>query len=245
MTNVRLIVDSPARGSWNMSVDESLLTHANQSGTIALRFYQWQPATVSLGYFQSTDDRRSHTESDDCDMVRRATGGGAIVHDRELTYSLTIPSSDRWSAKNQEIYTQVHKALIRTLSKWDVDASLVAETKKLKKEPFLCFLRRASGDVVLDGNKICGSAQRRIDRSILQHGSILIGKSRHATQLPGINDLSASEMSLEELRSELTGELAAQFRFAFHDDQLSDQEAVLAKKIEEEKFANSSWTNKR
>jgi len=228
-----------------MSVDESILTHANESGTITLRFYQWRPATVSLGYFQSTLDRQTHVESANCDIVRRATGGGAIVHDRELTYSLTIPSSDRWSAKNQEIYTQVHKALIRTLSKWDVDASLVAETKKLKKEPFLCFLRRASGDVVLDGNKICGSAQRRIDRSILQHGSILIGKSPCASQLPGINDLGRQNLSVEALSSELTDELATQFRFTFHDDQMSDQETALAKKIEEEKFANSSWTNKR
>jgi len=86
----RLIVDRPAPGAWNMAVDEALLDAAVEQGVAALRFYQWSEPTLSLGYFQRHADRDSHAASHDCTLVRRQSGGGAILHDRELTYSLTL-----------------------------------------------------------------------------------------------------------------------------------------------------------
>ena len=81
---VRLIIDPPALGRMNMAIDEALLESASRGETI-LRFYSWSPATLSLGYFQAYDDRREHSASADLDVVRRSTGGGAIVHDQEIT----------------------------------------------------------------------------------------------------------------------------------------------------------------
>ena len=78
-----------------MAVDEALLLDAAENGIATLRFYEWSEPTLSLGYFQRYDDRYSHAASRDCAIVRRQTGGGAILHDRELTYSLTLPASHR------------------------------------------------------------------------------------------------------------------------------------------------------
>src|SRR5688572_3671775 len=94
MPHARLIIDPPARGAWNMAVDELLLEEACR-GARALRLYQWSEATLSLGYFQAAAERTEHTASRDCPLVRRASGGGAIVHHRELTYCLAMPVAER------------------------------------------------------------------------------------------------------------------------------------------------------
>ena len=91
MNTARLIIDPPAAGSWNMAVDEALLRSAGESRQLTLRVYQWEQPTLSLGYFQAHERPAEHAASQPCPVVRRATGGGAIVHDREITYSLTAP----------------------------------------------------------------------------------------------------------------------------------------------------------
>src|SRR6185295_18138238 len=88
---MRLLIDPPGGGAWNMAVDEALLETAATTGQATLRFYQWQEPTLSLGYFQSVADRQQHAASLDCPVVRRASGGGAILPDRELTYSVALP----------------------------------------------------------------------------------------------------------------------------------------------------------
>ena len=95
MRQIRLLHDPPAAGAWNMAVDEALLETAADSGVATLRFYQWNEPTLSLGYFQAATDRDQHPASRDCPLVRRASGGGAILHDRELTYSMamSLPSA--------------------------------------------------------------------------------------------------------------------------------------------------------
>src|SRR4051794_22517252 len=93
MIACRLIVDSPADGAWNMALDEALLIDAETSGVASLRFYSWREPTLSLGYFQRHTDRAGHAASAGCLLVRRASGGGAILHDRELTYSIALPQA--------------------------------------------------------------------------------------------------------------------------------------------------------
>ena len=94
--DARLILDEPSSGAWNMGVDEALREWAETAGGLGLRFYQWAPATLSLGYFQTHRSRALHAGSAQLPLVRRASGGGAIVHDRELTYSLVGPTGRSW-----------------------------------------------------------------------------------------------------------------------------------------------------
>lgn len=150
MATARLIWDPPASGAWNMAVDDALLQTAADGQPLTLRFYQWSAPTLSLGYFQRAVDRVRHAPSTGCVAVRRATGGGAILHDRELTYSLVIP----WHAMPRrpaiEWYQVAHQALIHTLDSLQVPAYLCPQTDATRERRFLCFQRRARGDVLMD-----------------------------------------------------------------------------------------------
>jgi lipoate-protein ligase A len=212
-----LLIDAPAAGSWNMAVDQALLESVSRSGEMVLRFYQWEQPTLSLGYFQSMEDRSLHEPSLSCPVVRRATGGGAILHDQELTYSLCVPSEDRWSKTHELLYWTIHGAIIECLADWGVEARTYQTDKtiatsgsvpgvgcskfeelpswsnspmQVEASSFLCFQRRSAGDIVLGNYKVCGSAQRRKFDSVLQHGSILFKRSNCAPELPGIEDLA-------------------------------------------------------
>ena len=133
METARLILDPAADGAWNMSVDQALLETANSTGLISLRFYTWSEPTLSLGYFQSHVDRRLHPPSLDCQLVRRRTGGGAILHDDELTYSLCVPSENRWSKKNGELYRLVHQCIVQLLDEMGIESHLYGDLKKKTK----------------------------------------------------------------------------------------------------------------
>ncbi len=87
MQQCRLIVDPPQAGAWNMAVDEALLESAVAGGLPVFRLYQWSEPTLSLGYFQAVADRQQHPASHGCPLVRRRSGGGAILHAHELTYA--------------------------------------------------------------------------------------------------------------------------------------------------------------
>jgi lipoyl(octanoyl) transferase len=213
MRSARLLLDPPASGSWNMAVDQALLESVARTGQMALRFYRWVQPTLSLGYFQSLRDRSLHPASRECPIVRRSTGGGAILHDQEITYSLCVPSSNRWAEAHEQLYWTVHGCIVEALSDWGIEAKLCrtlqktldgplenhkldsptgagVQTNVTSFQPFLCFQRRSQGDIVYRADKICGSAQRRNQRSILQHGSLIFCQSKFAPELPGIDDLS-------------------------------------------------------
>ena len=102
-------------GPWNMGVDESLLQHAGGDQAV-LRFYDWALPTLSLGYFQDYADRLQHPASAAAPCVRRASGGGAILHHHELTYSLVVPHTVWPAARNVDLYRVVHDALVATLA---------------------------------------------------------------------------------------------------------------------------------
>jgi lipoate-protein ligase A len=195
MSEIRLVVDSPAAGVWNMAVDEMLLERAAEQGIATLRLYQWTPATLSLGYFQRAEERASHPASLACPIVRRSSGGGAIVHDRELTYSLSLPMQHPLAADAETLYRETHGLLVAVLAELGVAAALNERTLvPLGGDPFLCFQRRSVGDVLVGGFKVCGSAQRRSKGAILQHGSLLVEQSAAAPELPGLRELTPSPL---------------------------------------------------
>ena len=183
-----------------MAVDEALLEAAAE-GQGTLRFYRWSEPTLSLGYFQQYADRRQHEPSRQCAVVRRPSGGGAILHDIELTYSLAIPAAHPLAADRLGCYRAIHAALVEALADWGVQAVVLqkADRELHHRQPFLCFQRRAPGDVLVDGVKIAGSAQRRCRGAVLQHGSVLLGRSAAAPELPGLADLSGKQVDHRQL----------------------------------------------
>src|SRR5207237_8235421 len=106
----RLIIDRYASGAWNMAIDEAMLLDAVETNIVSLRFYGWSEPTLSLGYFQRYAERENHAASLRCAVVRRQTGGGAILRDRELTYSIALPASHPFARHNVELYRDEHQA---------------------------------------------------------------------------------------------------------------------------------------
>ncbi|HEV7278784.1 MAG TPA: lipoate--protein ligase family protein [Pirellulaceae bacterium] len=238
-----------------MSVDEALAhsvatrdvaTRGEATeGVATLRFYRWSPATLSLGYFQSLSDRDGHAASLPCPVVRRSTGGGAILHDRELTYSFVAPAKigDRGAA--EALYDLFHDTLITTLAEFGVTAHRQEATEAGLDSRFLCFERRAKGDLICRGAKIVGSAQRRSHGAILQHGSILLAASSFAPELPGIAELTGRELSPEKLREAWTARLAERADWSLEKGERTVAEADFAGERAAQRYGAAEWTAKR
>ena len=247
MSLARLIIDPPARGPWNMAVDDALLESAGE-GTTTLRLYEWSEPTLSLGYFQAAAERAGHVASRDCPLVRRASGGGAILHDRELTYCLAMPIAERFGARANLLYAAVHKALIESLAAFGVPSHLhepTAAEAATAPPPFLCFQRRTRGDVLCGQSKIAGSAQRRQRGGLVQHGSILLAQSAAALELPGIEQIAGISLAASELAADLADRLAGKLGLRWVNSVLTDHERSRANRFENDRFATAAWTYRR
>lgn len=254
----RLLIDPPQSGAWNMAVDEALLRDAAESGTATLRLYEWNEPTLSLGYFQKHADRVEHASSATAAVVRRQTGGGAILHDREMTYSVCLPRSYPLSYNVHRLYRMVHETIAQLLrSKLPQDiaptAIKLARPDPLTEEYFLCFRRRSEGDIIfvaeethgfVEDHKIVGSAQRRTRGAILQHGSILLGRSELAPELAGLGDLCDTKKTTTCLANELSVRLTQAFKFEVRERVLGDQSRALAVALQDQKYGNRLWTEK-
>jgi lipoate-protein ligase A len=244
----RLIFDDPADGVWNMSVDEALLESAGRAGQGGcLRFYRWKEATVSLGYFQRVADRHTHPASRQCPLVRRCTGGGAIIHDRELTYSLTVPIVTHVKSDLREYYEAFHGSLAEVLSTLGVAATIcrLGDVRPGRREPFLCFQRRSDGDLLVSAVKIAGSAQRRHRTSLLQHGSVLLERSDAAPELPGLAEVGGLGIHPWELARRWTDRIAGRLGVTFQEGELSDREREMAGQRGRGRFGDRRWTCRR
>ena len=224
-----------------MAVDELLLEQA-VAGRMALRFYGWSEPTLSLGYFQAHADRDSHPPSRTCTLVRRRSGGGAILHDHEITYAFAMPIAARWGTDAAALVNTLHQATIRLLSNMGCQAELYDGT--VTDEAFLCFCRRARGDVVAGDIKLMGSAQRRRKEALLQHGSLLLARSEYAPSLAGLWDLTPTACSTE-LATALANEMLAALDLEGHPNELSNSDIQRVEAINRKRFSAPQWTLRR
>ena len=229
----RLVECPPVRGDWNMAVDAALMESVASRGACCLRFYAWSEPTVSLGYFQRWTDRQGHTASRACPLVRRSTGGGAIVHDRELTYSFVVPADHPLVSHAPALYLLFHETLIEALADWGVAAHMCGQesVQVAGPEPFLCFERRASADCLVRGAKVAGSAQRRRRGAVLQHGSILLGRSPAAPELPGLVELAGCDIPPDELTGAWRARLARRLKVVWQPEPLNGDERARSDRI--------------
>lgn len=199
-----LILDQQRGGAENMAIDDAMLKWCDEHQAAALRIYQWSSPTLSLGYFQPWKECRDYVEQEnqksvevgcgDLEIVRRRTGGGAIVHHHDWTYSLAIPWETHRHGPTRNLYQWVHQGLVRWLSDLGFQAQMQALSEPTTTPPFLCFLRRTEGDILVGSDKVIGSAQRRGRRSVLQHGSVLLARSPFASTLPGLHEIRSSTL---------------------------------------------------
>jgi lipoate-protein ligase A len=246
--DVRLIYHPPASGVWNMAVDEALHEMTCKTGQTGwLRFYRWEQPTLSLGYFQQHTDRQQHPPSLSCPLVRRSTGGGAILHAEELTYSLCVPLASHLDQRSQGLYQAVHETFIDELASRGIPARICGENNgtPVDKEPFLCFLRRSDFDILLGGHKVVGSAQRRRRLGLLQHGSVLLRSTRQSPELAGIEDISGICMDPWELARRWSHRIADRLQLRMDTVEFGDEVLQLARQWSAKRFAREDWACRR
>lgn len=268
--NWRLIVTSPLNGAWNMAVDEAILASvSNGSSQPTLRLYAWYPFCLSLGQGQSIQEvDMDFVKKAGWGLVRRATGGRAILHADELTYSICAPLSDPHVQGGViESYRNISSCLLLALAKIGVIADSKpkdVEQKHLAKDP-ICFQYPSDYEITFSGKKLIGSAQARRAEGLLQHGSIpLFGDlSRIIPSLHFDSDLqkrSAAEklkeraMTVEEaagrrvswhdLAIAMVSAFEEQFKIRFDRADISGTEFDAAEKFMATKFASTDWTNR-
>ena len=248
----RLIQDDYHDAYTNMAIDEVLF----QSNVPVLRFYRWRPPAISIGYFQKLEEEIDLEEckKQSIDYVRRITGGKAVLHDKELTYSFVI-SQELMPRSIVESYKVISKAILVTLENLGLEAEMSEKVKRSQKSP-LCFNDPSYYEIVVNGKKIVGSAQVRKNGKILQHGSILIdldiGKicsffrtggevSRVRDRVTSLNDEMGKRIEFEDLAFVLKKGFEENFNVRLIPDELTRKEKILAQEIAAAKFSTREW----
>jgi lipoate-protein ligase A len=154
---------------YNMALDEALLESAPDLGRPVLRFYAWRQAAATFGYAQRHADIERLTRLRP--LVRRPTGGGLVPHDADWTYSLVFPAGHFWHRlKAVESYQRVHQWVCAAFARLNVPTALSPNSQK--EIPGQCFVGAEKDDVLWEGRKIAGAAQRRTRRGLLVQGSV-------------------------------------------------------------------------
>ncbi|HSW47195.1 MAG TPA: lipoate--protein ligase [Phycisphaerae bacterium] len=243
---VRWLIDPPADGPTNMARDEAILTCVGSGGSPpTLRFYRWEPPTISLGYFQEYCDFAAlPPPAGALPVVRRITGGGAILHDRELTYSLTVPVGHALmrAAGPNALYDLVHNAVAALLASRGITVRKGPAGRGGCSHggPFFCFERHSCFDLLAGECKLMGSAQRRAAGAVLQHGSLILEKRFEQQICAAIADLAGLDIDahLRELAESVFG-ISVGDPGAY-----IPEERRLAEQLRD-KYADSAWTRRR
>jgi len=251
MEQARLIIDQARDGISNMAVDEAILTAVGRAkAPPTLRFYRWSAPTISLGHFQKHAQVAQLPQPfRSLPLVRRITGGGAILHHVELTYSLILPAGHHLvkDIPPSTLYQAVHQALIAVLASLGFAARIrqASAPSSRQRGPFFCFQRVNPSDVMVNAKKIAGSAQRRTLKSLLQHGSFMLD---NPLGQPGVATLADFQLDnppdAHALAAAWAQQLTPTLQFEFLPAGLKDLEMALLDSLKL-KYASDLWTKRR
>jgi lipoate-protein ligase A len=232
-----LILDGELDGLSNMAVDAALLDeveHCDEARTI-VRFYRWRRPTISLGRNQKKESSvdTAFCAEEGMDIVHRPTGGRAVLHDNELTYAVASNDRQHFGETIYANYKSVSEALCLAFQRLGVPAVLAPETRRephtVNAPDLPCFMSPARYELTAGGRKIVGSAQRRLRRSFLQHGSMPIRCDRETLaratfmadpgplykEMAGLAEILPAAPSTAELTNALVGGFQERFGIGF------------------------------
>jgi lipoate-protein ligase A len=249
----RLLLTGHNDAATNMSIDESIMVSVGQGRVPpTIRLYGWLPPAVSIGYFQGLEEEvdLAMCEKYGIDYIRRITGGGAVFHEHEVTYSLSIPESSLLIPSNVlESYKVICQGIVRGLEELNV---------KSRFAPL--------NDIIVNDKKISGSAQTRRSRTILQHGTVLmdtdVDKMFSILKVPSekikdklISDVKQRVTSLNSALerdvdfNEVCNALAKGFEKALdielEEGEITEAELALADDIKKDRYTSSEWNYRR
>jgi lipoyl(octanoyl) transferase len=264
----RLLITPPAPGAWNMAVDEAVLEAvAQKKSPPTLRLYAWSPPCLSLGYAQPLSDVDSEALCHHgWQLVRRPTGGRAILHTDELTYAVIAPMDEpRVAGGVLESYSRLAQALLEALTRLGLPARADSKyTLPDGTEPGgpVCFEVPSNYEITVHGKKLIGSAQARRKDGVLQHGSLPLwgdltritralrfeteeARSRAAARLlerAANAQLLGVLLDWDDCASAFEDAFAQTLHIAFESMDLTPQEQERAAVLAAEKYGHPSWT---
>ena len=255
-------------GAWNMAIDEALFQNCKKnfnlrkkedfSIPIFLRVYGWSKPTITVGRFQSieTDFDLEKSLIEGLDVCRRMSGGRAVLHDCELTYSI-IGTSEFLGEKISETYEKISYALKFALDKLGVESDFALPEKTSYFSSPSCFATYSVREILCQGYKISGSAQFREEEVVMQHGNILfkssekrlsdlfhLKKNKNLARINGlgIHEILGIELEFDAVAVELKKAFEKVFDIDFAEFSMSDDDIENAQKLVLEKYDNLSWT---
>jgi len=239
----RLIIDRAADAALNMARDEAILAGVRGGGPVTLRFYAWRPPAFSLGYFQAYGEFAAHAARG-VPVVRRLTGGGAIYHAQEVTYSLCGPfGAGSFPRRASAIFQKVHTAIGGGLRELGIAAAL--SDAPSGRSPSICFSRPQKFDIVVGGRKLLGSAQCRRGGFFLQHGSLPLAPNPFAPEAVSIAELVAKQPAEATIVENLAAALSVAFGAKLREAPLDEGEEEMAAGLAAERYSRDSWNARR
>ena len=249
----RLLQTGAHTASVNMAIDRAvLIAHSRGKVPPTVRFYQWRPSAISIGYFQSLE---AEVDLEECrrlgvDYVRRITGGGAVFHEDELTYSIVVSEDHPSIPKNiMESYGVICGAIIRGLKNLEIDSSYYP-----------------INDILVNGKKISGNAQTRKEKTVLQHGTVIMDVdvermfsvlkvpnekikdkliSDVKERVTSIRHVCEEPMSFDDVARALKKGFEEQFEVTLQEGDLTSEEKELAGIFDRDCFSVDSWNHRR
>ncbi len=264
---------SPA---YNMALDEALLEwHSEGKIKPTIRFYGWNPATLSIGYFQKVDKEINLNAVNQYELgfVRRPTGGRGVLHEDELTYSVIVTEDHPMMPKGvTESYRVISEGVLEGFKQLDLDAYFAVpktkeETETLKRpRSAVCFDAPSWYELVVEGRKVAGSAQTRQKNVILQHGSIILDIDENklfdlfkfpnervrerllkgfSQKAVAINEISKSTVTIEGAELAFKKGFEVGLNVNLQPYTLTDEEIAYVQEIVEKRYANDEWNFRR
>jgi len=269
-TTWRVIEHKPAQGAWNMAVDEAILESVYQGvSRPTLRLYAWKPACLSLGLAQPFSEVDTHAlTANGWDLVRRPTGGRAILHTDELTYAVIAQETEpRVRGGVLESYLRLSHALLESLKLLGLSPEAnEKDTDNQRKTPNpVCFEVPSNYEITVKGLKLIGSAQARRKEGILQHGAIPLGGdlTRIITALKFEDEVAQTKAkerllahattierelrrrpSWDEVSKALQKAFTTTLNLNLEAGELTPKETRRAQELMQEKYAHPSWTER-
>lgn len=270
MTTWRLLHTPPSTGAWNMAADEAILEHIYRGESKpTLRLYAWNPPCLSLGYAQSFKDVDiTRLNSRGWEVVRRMTGGRAILHTDELTYSVTGSADEPILAGGVlESYNRLSKALLHAVRKLSlpVEVKENADAPATKKQNPVCFEVPSTYEITVNGRKLIGSAQARKKEGVLQHGSLPLtgdltricdalvfetetarenAKERLLARATTVESVLGAEVSWSRAAETFVQGFETELNIRFERGEMSPTEIRRTEELVKEKYAHPSWTER-
>jgi lipoate-protein ligase A len=259
----RLLLSAPADGATNMAIDEAIL-HTVAAGNIppTLRFYAWEPPCLSLGRAQKASDVDLNAlRAAGFGLVRRPTGGKAILHINELTYSVVAPETElRVEGGVVESYRRLSAGLTRGLEKLGgtgIVADQLAENRRL--EGPVCFEIPSDYEITVGGKKLVGSAQMRTQGAVLQHGALPLhgdiaricpllaahpDPARVRARATTVEAAFGKQISWDEAADALAAGFAEALNLRLGLEELTEEERTQTKLLRDEKYGTQTWTQR-